>query len=231
MFLFQSWFNFATDWRLIVPMLGVIVAFTTLVYAHWWRNRKRFSYVILSDLVLISAEKEIEDKVEIRFEGHSVKNVRLLVIKLINDGYQPIKKDDFEKEIKFTFPEAKILTAEKDAFHPEDIATELAYRDDWLTVAPALFNRRDYIQFKVLLSGYTDMKVGARITGVPKISQVRGRFFNTDSLFGIALLITLFFATFEDVNSSRVQRGVSLGLMGIIFLLFIVKIIVRLKED
>ena len=123
-------FDFQTiDWRVVSVVVAVIGLFLVL-YFNWWKNRKRLSYEILSDVFLISAKKEIEDKVEIRFEGYSVKNVRVLVIKLINDGHQPIKKDDFEKSVDFIFPGAKILTAETVKLHPENLKTQMAYRDE-----------------------------------------------------------------------------------------------------
>lgn len=169
-------FDFSTiDWKVLLGAAAFIVGLITLVYFQWWRNRKRLSYEVLSNVVLLSAEEEIQDKVEIRYEGQPVKNVRLIVIKLINDGYVPIKKDDFEKVVRFVFPDAKILTSEKVKFQPENLATQMAYRDDWVEMDPALFNRKDYVQFKVLLSNYSKMKIDARIVGVSSITRSRKR--------------------------------------------------------
>jgi len=85
-----------------------------------------------------SAQEELEGKVEIRYETRPVKDVHLLIIKLINDGYQSIKKDDFQKEIKFVFPGATMLTEKKTKFYPDNIGTQLAYRDNWVTLALAI---------------------------------------------------------------------------------------------
>src|SRR5437016_5414582 len=97
------------DWKVIIGAGALLASLFTLIYFQWWRNRKRLSYEILSDVLLISAEEEIRDEVEIFYKSTPVKNVRLIVIKLINDGYLPIKQDDFEKSIAFIFPEATIL--------------------------------------------------------------------------------------------------------------------------
>lgn len=181
-------YDFRTiDWRAIsvfFAAVGILLVF----YFQWWRNRKRLSYKVLSNVVLISAEKEIEDRVEIRFEGHSVKNVQLLVIRLINDGFQPIKKDDFEKSLEFVFPDAKILTAEKVKFHPDNLATQIAYRDEKLEIDPALFNRKDYIEFKVLVSGFKKLKVDARVIGISRIGNVTASF---KSRWGAVTVVTL----------------------------------------
>jgi hypothetical protein len=175
----------------VLAAISAIVALVALLYFQWWRNRKRLSYKVLSNVVLISAEKEIEDKVEIHFEGHSVKNVRLLLIKLINDGYQPIKKDDFEKSVEFVFPNAKILTAEKVKFFPDNLGTQMAYRDEKLEIDPALFNRKDYIKFKVLVSGFKTLKVDARIVGVSRVAELK------TSSFKSTFAVLLFTAGFQ----------------------------------
>lgn len=204
-------FDFTTiDWKVILAAVSLMVALVALVYFQWWRNRKRFSYEILSDVVLVSAEKEIRDKLEIRFEGQPVKNVQLLVIKLINDGYVPIKRDDFEKEVKFQFPRAKILTAEKIHFNPENIGTQLSYRDDWLTIDPVLFNRKDYIKFKLLLSDYTGMTIDARIVGITKIGRLKTRLYQTRILQALAVLATLTFISFFESSIIKAIAAVVL---------------------
>jgi len=161
------------DLKVILTGFGILVAVSVALYFQWWRNRKRLSYQILSNVLLISAEEEIQDKVEIRYEGEPVQNVHLLVLKLINEGYLPIKKDDFERPVKFIFPGARILTVEKQKSHPENIGVESDYRDDWLRVEPTLFNRKDYVEFKVLLSDYHKTDVDARIVGVSNIGRTR----------------------------------------------------------
>jgi hypothetical protein len=192
----QLHFDFTTiDWKVVIATLAFIVALITLVYFQWWRNRKRLSYEILSNAVLVSAEGEIRDSVEIRFAGQPVTNVRLIIIKLINDGYIPIKKDDFEKPIRFIFSEATILTAEKVKFNPENLGVEIHHHNDWLEITPALFNRKDYAQFKVLLSGYTGMKVDTRIVGVQKVGQVSNFLSIQEILITVVLLgVPLFLA-------------------------------------
>src|ERR1043165_4667724 len=128
-------FDFHTiDRKVLFAALALLVALITLLYFQWWRNRKRLSYDIRSAVLLVSAEEEIRDKVEIRFEGQPVKNVHLVVIKIINDGYVPIKKDDFEQPIRIIFREAKILTAEKVKLYPDNLATDIQHGEDWLEI-------------------------------------------------------------------------------------------------
>jgi len=199
-------FDFRTiDWRAVSVFIAAVGVFLVF-YFQWWRNRKRLSYEVLSDVFLISAEKEIEDEVEIRFKGYSVKNVRVLVIKLMNDGHQPIKKDDFEKSVDFIFPGAKILTAETVKLHPDNLKTQMAYRDEKLEIDPALFNRKDYIKFKVLLSNFKTLKVDARIFGVSKVPEVQGLNFSSSDIVSLAVTLVL------SIGSAlALSENVSLG--------------------
>lgn len=214
-------FDFTTvDLRAILAALAIIVAVATAFYFQWWRNRKRLSYDILSDVELVSANK-IRDKVEIRYEGQPVDTVQLLVVKLINDGYQPIKKDEFERPIRFTFPDVKVLTAEKEEFQPDNIATEIIYQENYVEITPALFNRRDYVQFKVLLNGDGKMKIDARVVGVSKISRARN-LFEMQIIFLVIVTCICMLATVLAIrNDSRmffvVCTLVSFGIAGLLF--------------
>ncbi len=100
------------DLRVVLAAITAVIGLITIFYFQWWRNRKRLSYDMLSDVLLVSADEEVRDKVEIRFEGNPVKNVRLMVIKLVNDGYLPIKKDEFEQPLKFLFPKRSCRRSE-----------------------------------------------------------------------------------------------------------------------
>ena len=195
----QITFDFgAIDLKVIIAALALVVTVCLALY-QLWRSRKRLSYEVLSNNILISDEEEISDKVEIRYEGRSVKNVRFIVIRLINDGSLPIKKDDFEKPLRFEFPLARVLSAEKVRFHPSNMSTRLTYRDDWIELEPTLFNRKDYVQLKVLVSDYRDeLKVDARIVGVPSIGKA-GRSITRDlylpsllSVLTLGVLIAVF---------------------------------------
>jgi hypothetical protein len=167
-------FDFTTiDLRLLVTAVALVVALITLIYFQWWRNRKRLSYELVSNIELVSAAEQIRDEVEIRYKGEPVKNVTLLLIKLINDGYQPIKKEDFEKPIEFIFTDSRVLTVEKVEAQPWNLNPEIGRNPRFVRIEPALFNRKDYLQFKVLLTDFHEMQIDARIVGVSAIKKTR----------------------------------------------------------
>jgi hypothetical protein len=162
-------------WPVIVGSVTIVVTLFGLLYFEWWRNRRRLSYDVIISFDLVSADTAIRDKVEIKFDGVPVEYVRAFVLKVINDGFQPIKKAEFEKPIRFVFEHNRIITAEKVEFHPENLGTLISYGDNWVEIEPALFNRKDLVEFKVLLDGYhrPDLKVDARIEGVVNLTHIR----------------------------------------------------------
>jgi hypothetical protein len=162
------------DWKVILGTIAVIITLFGLFYFQWWRNRRRLSYQVLSNLTLISREGEIRDKIEIRYEGEPVEQVGIIEIKLINDGYLPIRKEEFEKPIEFIFSEAKILNAEKVKVFPENLTTVIAYNNERLAIDPVLFNRKEYIHFRVLLTPHRrDFKIDSRIVGINELTKAK----------------------------------------------------------
>jgi hypothetical protein len=165
------------DWKVILGSIAILVTLFGLFYFQWWRNRKRFSYEVLSNVSLVTTSAEVQDDVEILYKSKPVKNVRLLIIKLINDGFLPIKKDDFDNFVRITFPDGMVISTEKVLFHPSNLDTSIRHEDNWVEVDPALFNRKDYIQLKILVSSNLPLfNVTARIVGVSKIEKVRDNF-------------------------------------------------------
>lgn len=224
-------FDFQTiDWRVASVVVGV-VGLALVFYFQWWRSRKRLSYKILSNFLVVSADEEVQDSVEIRYKGEPVKNVKLFIIRLINDGYQPIKKEDFEKPIKLTFPKAKILSADKVELNPDNLDIEMGFEDDWVTVGPTLFNRKDYVQIKLLLSGYTGMKIDARIVGVSKIKKAldRGDFWFSFIFFQI--MIGMFtWLTITTFRTANFYFSIGIMVFSILFIVMMFRLSIRMHQ-
>ena len=162
-------------------------------YFQWWLNRKRFSFGVLSNNLLSSADEEIQDEVEIRYKNVRVKDVRLIVIRMTNDGSVPIRKEDFEQAIEVSFPRATILSVELADKSPRNLKIPFTSGMDWFEVAPALFNAGDYVDFKILISSYEEnLEVDTRILNVPKITILEHEADNRSIFMSMfALLVTV----------------------------------------
>ena len=218
-YLFEWKFDFSTiDWKVILAALGFIATLITLIYFQWWRSRRRFSYEVLSNNILISHEHEVRDKLEIRFAGEVVKDVRLIVIKLINDGVQPIKPDDFQKPMRIVFPNAKVLSVEKEQCNPENLDIDIDHDNESVSISPTLFNGNDSIQFKVLVSRYDSMKIDGRLVGIPKIGERNrrpGLFGDLVSLGFYLFSLVLLGAYFSQYRNTPNREGLMVAFLSI----------------
>src|SRR6266581_2805639 len=93
-------------WQFVI---SVLVAFTlgivALVITIWiyrkQRTQKVISYAVISDAPIASINKEVADKVEIRFDGQPVQDLSLLVLKIWNSGNVAVKSGDYDMPITF----------------------------------------------------------------------------------------------------------------------------------
>lgn len=69
----------------------------------------------------------------------------------------------------------EILSAERVKTSPENLGVELSHDKEAVRLSPVLYNRKDYVQFKLLLSGYKTMQIDARIVGVSVIRKSKKR--------------------------------------------------------
>jgi len=150
-----------------------LVAATVLLVFQWWRQRKVFSYRVISDYSLFDVDRKFSDRVKILFDDKPVNRVSLIVIELRNSGWVPIEDKDFFKPIEVNFgQESEIMSIETVETRPENMGIITLSLDSKLTVEPNLFNRGDFVRFKVLVHGYEGhVTVSGRIKGVPKIKK------------------------------------------------------------
>lgn len=172
-------FDFVTiDWKVIIGLIAILVTLFGLIYFQWWRNRKSLSYEVITTALLTAAD-EIKNDLQILYKGAPIKNAHLVIIKVTNDGYQPIKKDDFEDGLVFEFSEGtQFLSYEIIKPHPSNLKVVLiAPVLHRLGVEPLLLNSKDSFEIRLLVSSNAiSVKGNARIVGVkafkPKESYI-----------------------------------------------------------
>src|SRR5712691_11163771 len=68
---------------LIAAIIGSLVSFG---FSRKQHNRKEITYQVISDAPIVSINKALEDRVEIRLDSSPIKDARLLVLKVRNSG-------------------------------------------------------------------------------------------------------------------------------------------------
>lgn len=165
----------------LIPILLSIVFFVAQQY-------KSLAYEILAETDLVTVKDELKDKLQILFEKVTVRNVSLLIIKIVNNGSVPIASTDFERPLKLLFKESsRVLDAQTVEVKPDSLRPQLGHQENQITLEPLLLNSGDYITIKAVVEQYqSPLEVTARIIGVKSINQILPTETNIEPMIPIA---------------------------------------------
>lgn len=177
-------------WQFIGAALGLIAIIVSVILYLRGRSRKALMYELDCNS-LVTEPEEAQGHIEIRFGTQQVRNVHLLLVKIVNSGNQPIRSNDFEGHLILSVDEpARILTAEVVATDPDSLPKELLCSEDGeskcrylpperalatelreLPLARTLLNGGDSFTIKMLLSEYAPggFHLKGRVVGVKEI--------------------------------------------------------------
>ena len=217
---------------MVRTILAIVAIWVTVCLFLAGRRRKRLSY-LLSDTPVLGVHEAVNPRrVQILFDGAPVTEVRLLIITVNNWGNEPIRVDDFERPLRFSWPEpARILTAEVAEVNPESLQPTIHAGVNEIAVDPLLLNPGDWLRIKILMSQVTKISVDARVVGVKQITVASGMV-TTDKKFRTlmamllgAVLTLLVVLAGENwgfwVANGRVEKNITLALfLGVLFFLY-----------
>lgn len=162
-----------TIWQFIGVFFGIVAIIVSVIIYRLQQAKKYLSYQVLSETSLLNVDKEVEQKIQILFEGNPVQTVYLLLIKFINSGNIPILPTDYLKAVNVVFNErCKILSAEILEKEPKSIDVTAKTENTRISLTPTLLNSDDFFVLKILVSEFDgDVEVEGRIIGVKKINK------------------------------------------------------------
>ena len=100
-------------WQPLLAFLAILTIVTMIVIFLLSRKNKKFSFDIISNNRVLLKKGKVDSKLEILFDGKSVKDVYLSVIRLTNTGKIEIKPEDIYERITINFGDnSKVLTSE-----------------------------------------------------------------------------------------------------------------------
>ena len=160
-------------WQFAGVVLGIGVS--VAIYRLQKLN-KRLYYQIISRTTLLTVREELENKVQVLYEGSPVQSLTVFLVRVWNAGSEPIRSSDFERPPSFAAVEpAQILTVVTTEVLPESLTPDLVFEAHSLTVAPMLLNPGDSLTLKVLVKNASaSLKPDARIVGVTRIQEGDG---------------------------------------------------------
>lgn len=155
----------------ILVVIGIIIS----IILHWIQQPKNsLSWKIVSNTPLVKISSEIRGNLQVLFEGNPVKDIQLIIVKIINSGNVSIKSGDYERPINLNFDiNAQILTAEVINTIPSNIEASTNIEGNKIFITPTLLNKGDSITIKTLVNQFDNhISVDGRIVGVKDIQKI-----------------------------------------------------------
>ena len=208
-------------WQSIGVLLAVVAIIVSVIIFFLQKSKKLLTYEILSETSLLSVAKEVEDKIQILFEGNAVKGVHLILLQISNVGNTPILPIDFLKDLTISFDgSAKVLSAEIVEKNPQSIDVNLTINHTQLIISPSLWNSGDTITVKSLVSEFNEnIQVSGRIVGIQDIKVINTRMLNPSTAVFVSLGTILILAGIILSALTKQPNFLALAAIGYIFTL------------
>ncbi len=157
-------------WASIFSIIAILVSVSIFFLE---RKKKSLTYETISEASLLTLNEELNEKVQILYDGKVIKDVYLIILKIRNNGNSAILEKDFIKPIQINFSDkTQILSAEIIRTIPSNLNVEISLRTNQIGLAPVLLNSGDSISLKLLLTGHDGvMHLNGRIVGVREIKK------------------------------------------------------------
>jgi hypothetical protein len=215
---------------MVRTLLAVLAICLTVSFFLLGRRRKRLSYM-LSDTQVLSIDEAINpSRVQILFDDKPVTAVRLVMLTVNNSGNEPIRAEDFERALRFSWAEpARILTADVVEVSPEGLQPTIKASANEIVLEPLLLNPGDWFCVKTLINQVGKLSVEGRIVGVQRIKKTIASRKDTSArtlllvaavgLVGTLIMLAGEASGFLPANSRVEMRLVQVMVFGMLFLL------------
>jgi hypothetical protein len=157
-------------WQFVGVILAIVALVATIIIHLLQRKQKILSWEFISINKLLTVREELEGKLQVFYDGSPARDIRLLLLKLINTGNVAISASDFERPISFkTGASSRILSAVATEVSPSHLEVEVSNADTRATVKPVLLNPGDFITLKILVHDFETVSVDGRVIGVKEV--------------------------------------------------------------
>ena len=129
---------------------------------------------------LVAPDAAVSENIVILFEGEPVEELWLNAFTLINDGDNPVRREDFDRPITLSVSLGLILDSKLTDFSPKGLGTPetiASFQTELPTqtfeISPLLLNPGDNMSFALIATNSAeDMEIEGRIAGVKELSLV-----------------------------------------------------------
>jgi len=165
-------------WRIARLTVSIVLAIATIsvpiVIYLLQIQKKQLSYSLLASSQIGGSALPVLLEVQVQTGGRIAKEITASTIEIENTGNVPIKKEDFEKEIKVDFgAESEVLRAIISEAEPKYLLPKLEWCGGQVLISALLLNPGDHFKLQAITSKQkTIPTVECRIVGVTEIKAI-----------------------------------------------------------
>jgi hypothetical protein len=205
------------DWNELLnnikPFLAPMATSVAIIVSTilWWINRRKaLSYQILLSKALISVVGTAKRRIAVSFDGSTVEDAHLVIVKVVNTGHMPVNPGEYQMPISLLVgPQSRIVLADVVETWPAELDERFLLAGEGtsiiekvetnrVTLRPVLLNPEEYVTVQMLVSNLTGkVVVQGHIQGVKHIREWRKRSLLPliASQFGVLIMCAAMFVT------------------------------------
>lgn len=211
-----------------VSCLGLSVGYVTY---RVQRARRRIAFAVVSNQGLLVRERP--DQIEIRWSGRLVKDLHVVVVRVVNVGDRAIVSADFASDLALIIHGPPVLHAQVSSSRPDGLALELATGESEVHISPFLFNAGDMFEIKLLCEGKpAKVSLNGRIRDLapmvqrplpyPPGSGPEGDMLPFDKFMWSVPVATIYLAIMFQAITAALPASQKIAVVGIVSLVFLV---------
>jgi len=171
------------DIRLLAPIATLCAIMVSITLWILTQRKKEISFDIFREENLIRVRGTARKRLSVTFDGQSVEDLSLAVVRIFNSGHLPVQANEFQVPINLKVgAPANILSASvldttpgdlDERFSKNEIAQPIiVIEPQKVTLNPVLLNSQDSITIQLLIKDYSgNLSVGGHVLGVRSLRQ------------------------------------------------------------
>jgi len=171
------------DTRLLAPIATCIGIVISIILWFLNQHRKELSYMVLERHPVLNLKGAARNQLDIRFDGHSILDSYLIVVRIFNRGHLPVNVSDYQTAMFVGLnPGAEILAASVIETIPADLEDRIKSKtpealliekivQERIFLTPILLNPGDSVTVQLLARNTAGaVEVHGHVQGIKRIT-------------------------------------------------------------
>ncbi|MCF0055352.1 hypothetical protein [Dyadobacter sp. CY356] len=208
--------------------ISVILTVLGIAVTLFQFRKKKLGYLVqFSESIFNDEDLDIAKQLSISYKNNPIESLRVVSIKIMNYGFLPIKRDDFQEAIQIQLQgNLKILYHEVKSIVPNNLKIVCAQDLQSIFIQPTLLNSKDTFSIKIVYDGDdAQIEPACRIVGISRIKDLELVRLAGRNLFAIGVFAAISIYALFNWAFYTTQPGYGFQVLGCLLLLAVISYI------